>query len=364
MRMNHLIDDVAIIGGGPVGIFSIFAFGMQGLSCTIIDALDKLGGQCSTLYPDKTIYDIPGFVEITGKELTDNLIKQAMPFDPNIHLNSFVENVRLQDNHYVLTIKKHQTTEEIAAKAIVIALGSGVFKPMTIDGIGLEKFEGKNVFYRIENNEKFVGKKVAIVGAGDSAIDWALELADKAQKVYLIHRRDFVKAHPASWQKVLTHPNIEVKIPYQVVGLEEKLVKELAENNDKLSQSSKQQTALENTSSFAGIIVAHECAKELLNVDYVLPCLGHKLNLGFLTNWNLELINSRIAVDPTTMRTSKPGIYAIGDCVSYNNKRKLILTGFSEAANCATDIFTYLYPDRALKAGHSTTLGVPGKSGA
>lgn len=356
MRMNNTINDVAIIGGGPVGIFSIFAFGMQGLNCTIIDALDKLGGQCSTLYPDKTIYDIPAFVEITGKDLTDNLIKQAMPFKPNIHLNSFVEEITLEDDHYVLEIKKQEATEQIRAKAIVIALGSGVFKPMTIDGIGLEKFEGKNVFYRIENNEKFAGKKVAIVGAGDSAIDWALELADKAQKVYLIHRRDFVKAHPASWQKVLTNPNIEVKIPYQVVGL--------SENNGEFNPSSKEQTALENTSSFGGIIIAHECTKELLEVDYVLPCLGHKLNLGFLTNWNLELTNNRISVDPTTMRTSKPGIYAIGDCVSYNNKRKLILTGFSEAANCATDIFTYLYPDRALKVGHSTTLGVPGKSGS
>lgn len=329
-EMNN-IKEVAIIGGGPVGIFSIFACGMQNLSCVLIDALDAVGGQCSCVYPEKNIYDIPGIPEIRADDLVQQLMKQAEPYKPELRLNSFVRTItREEDGVFCLHIND---SEKIYAKAILLALGAGIFAPFKPDLIDLSKFEGKNVLYKITNLEQFKNKRVAIAGGGDSAVDWALTLSEIAEKVYLIHRREFIKAHPASWEKVKTSNKIELKIPYQLSSI-------------------KQQD-----NAFAGVYIKNATdEEELLNVDYLLPCFGLKSDISFLCDWNLEVEHNRIVIDPTTARTSLPGIYAIGDCVTYNNKRKLILTGFAEAAGFALDVFGYLYPDRAPVVGHSTTL--------
>jgi len=333
-----MIHDVAIIGGGPVGIFSIFACGMQGLKCVLVDALDKLGGQCATVYPQKMIYDIPAHPCLSGQQLVDNLIAQAMPFVPHLHLSSMVDCIETHSDHFVLSIRANDgSSKQVAARAVVIALGAGVFKPMRVDLPGIAEFEGKNVFYFIDDIEKFRNKDISIVGGGDSAVDWALDLSEIANSVKLIHRREFIKAHPASWEKVKQSAKIELKIPYQLSAIES------------------------NNGAFSGVhIMNNEGVSEFVSLDYLLPCFGLKSDIGFLNSWDLEISANRIMVDPTTMRTSKKGIYAIGDCVHYNNKRKLILTGFSEAAQCATDLFAYIYPDRAAPVGHSTSLGVPG----
>lgn len=338
------IHDVVIIGGGPVGIFSIFAFGMQGIDSVLIDALDKLGGQCAVSYPEKYIYDIPGFVSLKGRELVENLTNQAMPFAPDILLESMVENVEEFEDHFIITVKCKDSVKQVKSKTLVLALGAGIFSPIRLSAPEIEQHEGSQVLYYLDDTTKFENKKVAILGGGDSAVDWALDLADIANQVYLIHRRDYIKAHPASWEKANEHVNIDIKIPYMFSKLNvdnEKIIGLHVEAN------------LEN-----GAVSEH------LEVDYILPCFGIKSDIGFINAWGLEMESGRIKVDPTTMRTSKKGIYAIGDCVYYNNKRKLIMTGFSEAAQCAIDLFKYVNPDRALQLGHSTSLGIPGKSKA
>lgn len=337
--MNDNLDpvDVAIIGGGPVGIFSVFACGMQGLKCAMIDALDNLGGQCVCVYPEKDIYDIPGFPCISAKKLIDNLVEQACVFNPKIYLNSFVSSVQKLDACFCVDTMQNGEISKIYAKSIIIALGAGIFSPIKPNLENIEKFE--NIKYFIDDVSIFKGKNTAIVGGGDSAIDWAIMLSDYANKIYLVHRREHIRAHPASWNKVVELASqglIDIKIPYSVSGL--------VEENDK----------------FVGVDVVHnDGGKMFLELDYLLPCFGLKSDISFLNAWNLESKGNRVLVEPSTMRTSLQGVYAIGDCAYYQNKRKLILTGFAEAATCAQDIFSYIHPDRAPIIAHSTSIGVP-----
>lgn len=357
-----MIYDVAIIGGGPVGIFSIFANGMQSLSCVVVDALDQLGGQCRCVYPEKYIYDIPGFMRITGGDLINNLERQAIVFNPEIKLNSVVKNVSKKDGFFELFIENAQNSNEvstISAKSILIALGSGIFKPMKPALENLEAYENKNVFYFLNDLSQFQDKVVVIAGGGDSAVDWALMLSEIAKKVYLVHRREFIKAHPSSWQKVLEisskeDAKIEIKIPYQITQILEQ------------EQLSKDYAACENAEPikenvFVGLkLLDANGNEEDIKCDYFLPCFGLKSDLNFLNDWEVSLSNNRIFVDSTTMRTSCEGVYAIGDCVDYPNKRKLIVTGFAEAMQAAVDIYAYVHPDKAPIIGHSTSIGLPG----
>jgi thioredoxin reductase (NADPH) len=210
------MKDVLIIGGGPVGIFSIFACGMQNLSCVLVDALDELGGQCAKIYPEKAIYDIPGYPKITGRELVNNLIEQARPFKADIVLNSAIEKIEKEDG-----IFKAKTASGlvIEAKAIIIAAGSGIFEPNRPNLEGILEQENKSVFYYVENFGIFKNKVVAIAGGGDSAIDWCLEISKIASKIYLIHRRDAFKAHPSSLSEVSELGNVEKLIPNTIKAL-------------------------------------------------------------------------------------------------------------------------------------------------
>lgn len=340
-----MIFDVAIIGGGPAGIFSVVANGMLSLSCAIFEASDRLGGQCSNIYPEKFIYDIPAFPRITGAELTANLAAQASKFNPEIHLNSFVKNLEFRDGFFELSVEKISTNgkveEKFFAKCILLALGNGIFRPIKPLLEGLEKYENKNIFYFLDNLSIFEGKRVAIAGGGDSAVDWALMLAKMAEKVYLIHRREFIKAHPSSWKEVLEISNstkkIEVKIPYQITKINE------------------------NAGEFTGLTISTDAGEEEINCDFFLPCFGLKSDLNFLESWKIALENGKIRVDSGTMKTSEPGIYAIGDCVDYLKRRRLILTGFSEAFQAAHDVYSYINPQKPPIIGHSTSLMDPCK---
>lgn len=330
--------DVAIIGAGPVGLFGVFACGMQKLSCVVIDSLEKVGGQCAKVYPEKPIYDIPVFKEITGQELIDKLMIQIEPFKPEILLNSLIENLTaLEDGYLVIAGDK-----EIKVKAIIIAAGAGVFAPMKPAIDGIENFE-KSVLYYIDNFNVFENKTVAIAGGGDSAIDWAIHLSEIAKKVYLIHRRNSFRAQPASLDKIeiLKQKNLEMMVPFQIKSIkgdEEKKFIEIIRLEESSSGSEK---VLE------------------LEIDFLLPCFGLKSDLNFLSNWNLELMNGRASINPLTCETSRHGIYAIGDGAQYPHKRKLILTGFSEAMQAAQHIYSYINPGKAPIIGHSTTTGIP-----
>lgn len=336
--MDHQTD-VVVIGAGPVGLFAIFQCGMLGLRCHVIDALDVIGGQCSALYPDKPIYDIPAYPKITGAELIDNLAAQAEPFAPVYHLGQQVVGLQQLDGSSEAWCIETSSSTKIHAKAVIIAAGVGAFGPNRPPLANLETYEGQSVFYAIRSRQDFADKRVVIAGGGDSAVDWALALSEVAAQVYLVHRRDKFRAMPESEARlrILAEAGrIELVTPYQLSGLQ-------GEN---------------------GILTGVEVStldgeQRLLPADVLLPFFGLSMNLGPIAEWGLGLDHHHITVDPTTAGTSRSGIYAIGDISTYPNKLKLILCGFSEAALAVHAIRKALYPDMVFHFEYSTTKGVP-----
>lgn len=328
--------DVAIIGAGPVGLFAIFECGMVGLSCHVIDSLEEIGGQCTALYPEKPIYDIPAYPEITAADLIENLEKQAAPFKPIYHLNQQVVSYRDKDAKIELITS---TGTLIKAKAVIIAGGAGSFGPNKPPLENLETYEGKSVFYMVRQKQDFAGKNIVIAGGGDSAVDWAISLASVAKSVQLVHRRDKFRAAPESvskLKKLAEKANIEMVVPYQLKSLEGE------------------------KGQINGVTVADMKGNiRTLKADILLPFYGLAMELGPIAEWGLDLDHHHIVVDPTTGRTNKDKIYAIGDIALYKNKMKLILTGFSEAAFAAYDIYRLIHPDHPLHFEYSTTKGVP-----
>ncbi len=326
------IKDVAIIGAGPVGLFAVFECGMVGLNCHVIDALPEIGGQCSALYPEKPIYDIPSQPKIMAQDLIDSLEKQADPFKPKYHLNQQV--VEINNNDGIWDIKT-SIGSIMQAKAIIIAGGAGAFGPNKPPLADLETYEGQTVFYMVRKKQDFAGKNVVIAGGGDSAVDWALSLASIAKSVQLVHRRDKFRAAPESvsqLNKLVEKRSIELVTPYQLSGLE-------GEN---------------------GILTGVEVKDKVGNVrvleaDVLLPFYGLAMELGPIAEWGLGLNHNHISINPTTAATNQEMIYAIGDIDTYKNKLKLILTGFSEAAFAAHDIYKKLNPDTPLHFEYSTT---------
>ncbi len=326
------IRDVAIIGAGPVGLFAIFECGMVGLKCHVIDVLPEIGGQCSALYPEKPIYDIPSQPEIMAQDLIDNLEKQATPFEPIYHLNQQV--VSLSDNDDIWCIKT-STGNEIKAKAIIIAGGAGSFGPNKPPLEGIESYEGKSIFYMVRKKQDFADKNIVIAGGGDSAVDWALSFADITKSVRLVHRRDKFRAAPESVSKLhdlAEKGKIELVTPYQLHGLE---------GQDGI---------------LSGVQVKDNKGDvRVLEADALLPFYGLAMALGPIADWGLSLDHHHIAINPTTAQTSTNMIYAVGDIAAYENKLKLILTGFSECAFAAHDIYKKLHPDTPLHFEYSTT---------
>ena len=313
--------DVVIIGAGPVGLFAIFELGLLNISCHVIDNLDKPGGQCAELYPEKPIYDIPSRVSISGQELTDDLLAQAKPFKPVYHLSQQVEKIeKLESNEWLVMTSLNQT---IQAKCIVIAAGAGSFVPRKIPIKDIEQFEEKNILYAVRNKSILEGKKLLIVGGGDSALDWTNELS-KISDVTLMHRRKEFKASPDSVSKMLELEK-DKKINFlmgQIQNIE-------GSDNGKIKIVTKDNEEVTN-----------------FEVDYLLPFFGLKMELGPIANWGLNLDQNLIAVDTEKFETSVKSIFAIGDINTYPGKLKLILSGFHEAALMAQESFKYCYPDK------------------
>ncbi|MEM9469081.1 MAG: NAD(P)/FAD-dependent oxidoreductase [Pseudomonadota bacterium] len=341
MSSNPTIEtDVAIIGAGPVGLFAVFECGMLGMKSCVIDSLDEIGGQCTALYPEKPIYDIPAFPEILAGDLIENLEKQAAPFNPNYQLSQQVVSISKENSLWQL---KTSANNVVKAKAIIVAAGAGAFGPNKPPLEGLEEYEGKSVFYMIRKKEEFRDKKVVIAGGGDSAVDWALALQGIAAHVSLVHRRDKFRAAPENVQRLRdldAEGKLDLVVPFQLKSLEG------------------QGGVLES------VCVTGKEGDRKIEADVLLPFYGLAADLGPIKDWELDIESNTLVADPSTCETNIEGIYAVGDIVSYKNKLKLILTGFSEVATAAHAIYKQINPDQALHFEYSTTKGVPGPAKA
>ena len=312
--------DVAIIGAGPVGLFAVFELGLLNIKCHLIDNLDKVGGQCAELYPEKPIYDIPSRPIVTGQELTDELIKQINPFKPQFHLNQQVDKIAKTESGWIV---ETNIGTKVEAKCIVVAAGAGSFVPRKPPIENIENFENKNVFYAVRDKSMFSGKNLLIAGGGDSALDWTNELS-KDSNVSLIHRRKDFRAAPDSVSKM----------------------QEL-ETKGKIKFLKGQIKTISNTED-SKIILQYENDEEKsqIEVDYLLPFFGLKMELGPIADWGLNLHENLIKVDTEKFETSTPSIFAIGDINWYPGKLKLILSGFHESALMAQEVFKYCFPDK------------------
>ncbi|MDA9231248.1 NAD(P)/FAD-dependent oxidoreductase [Rickettsiales bacterium] len=328
--------DVIVIGAGPVGLFAIFEAGMLKMKCHVVDTLDFIGGQCRALYPEKPIYDIPAHPKILAEDLIKNLEEQAAPFNPVYHLGQRVDKLKqLDDKSFEVTTSKNTI---IQAKAIIIAAGCGAFGPNRPPLKNIENFEGKSVFYLVKSRNDFADKNVVIAGGGDSAVDWAISLQEVAKKVTIIHRRPKFRCAPESsdkLKKLEEEGKIEFAIPYQLEDLE-------GENGNLTNVIVK---------DFDGNI-------KKIEADVLLPFYGLSMELGPIANWGLNLNKNLINVDQSTMESSVPGIFAIGDIITYKNKLKLILNGFAEAATACHSIHPIVHPDEIFHFEYSTSKGV------
>jgi thioredoxin reductase (NADPH) len=336
MSQEPHITDLVIIGAGPVGLFAVFEAGMLKMRCHVVDALDMAGGQCSALYPEKPIYDIPGHPAIDALDLVKKLEAQAAPFTPVYHLGERVEKIsRANAGFEVVTSKGTQIT----CKAVLIAAGCGAFGPNRPPLEGLEAYEGKSVFYMVARREDFRGKSIVIAGGGDSAVDWALSLAELAKKIYVVHRRPKFRCSPESHARLETlakEGKVELVIPYQL---------------DSLKGANGQLTHVG--------VKTLDGQERQLEAEVLLPFFGLAMELGPIANWGLGLYENHITVDASTMATDQPGIFAIGDIITYPGKLKLILCGFAEAAMACHAIHPLVHPGEALHFEYSTTKGVP-----
>ena len=329
-----MIDtDAVIVGAGPCGLFQVFELGLLGLKAEVVDSIRQPGGQCTELYPDKPIYDIPAIPICTGEELTEALLKQLEPFDYGMHLQEEVSVVRKNsdDSFHVET----SAGTQFNAKAIVIAGGVGSFQPRQLRATGAEDFAGKTLHYRVQNPKQFSAKRLAILGGGDSALDWVLELVKVAEHITLVHRRDEYRAAPASVDKM------------------RKLV---AAGKIDVIENAKAM-ALDGTDGSINSITIQPKGGESVEVavDHVLVFFGLAPKLGPIAEWGLDINRKTINVDTENFETSTPGIYAIGDINYYPGKKKLILCGFHEAALAAFAIKHRIEPDKKVHVQYTTT---------
>lgn len=340
--MRHhetLKTDVVIVGAGPVGLFAVFECGMMRLKCHVVDTLDHAGGQCTALYPEKPIYDIPGYPMIEAGQLINRLKEQAAPFNPVYHLGQQVTSLeKTKENRWLVTTSKGTGIE---AKVVMIAAGVGAFGPNRPPLEKIEHYEGRSVFYYVTNKEDFRGKRIVIAGGGDSAVDWALNLAPLAHHIDFVHRRPKFRAAPesvAQLEALAATGKVSFVVPYQL---------------DALKGEGGCLTAVR--------VKTLEGETKDLEADVLLPFFGLSMNLGPIAEWGLSLEKNHLVVSAETMETSAPGIFAIGDIATYPGKLKLILTGFSEAAQAAHKAREIVYPGEVWHFEYSTTQGVPGE---
>jgi thioredoxin reductase (NADPH) len=345
---SPITTDVAIVGAGPCGLFQVFELGLLGLKAHIIDSLPKVGGQCVELYPDKPIYDIPAVPVCTGQQLTDLLLEQIKPFGAQYHLGETVQTVQKQENGRFLVGTSGGT--QLDAGAVIVAGGVGAFEPRRLSVPNVESYEGKQVHYRVRDPKAFEGKDVVIMGGGDSALDWAVVLAEYAQSVVLIHRRPEFRGAQATVDK-LNALRDEHRADILVAQ-----AKDLVEDNGEIK----------------GIrVVTPDGVTRVVECNQILVFFGLHPKLGPLAEWGYQLNKRTIHVDTEKFQTTIPGIYAVGDVNSYPGKKKLILSGFHEAALAAFAIKEYLEPGKKVHLQYTTTspimhkrLGVADDTGA
>lgn len=327
--MTDKVYDITVIGAGPAGLFTAFYGGMRSASVKIIESLPHIGGQLTALYPEKYIYDVAGFPKIRAQQLIDNLEEQLSLFEQTIVLGQTVEKVeRLPDNTFKLTTS---TGDEHFSRVIIITAGNGAFEPRKLDIEGSKKYEKTNLHYFVKNMQQFAGQHVAILGGGDSAVDWALMLEPIAKKVTLIHRRNEFRAHEHSIQR-LKESSVEIVTPYVPTDIE---------GDDRIRTLILQETRGENM--------------KRIDVDAVICNYGFISKLGPIANWGLEIEKNSIVVN-SKMETNIPGIYAVGDVNTYAGKVKLIATGFGEAPTAVNNAMQYLDPKARVQPRHSTSM--------
>ena len=313
--------DALIIGAGPVGLFTVFELGILGLNSHVVDNLDKAGGQCIELYPDKPIYDIPAVPDCTGESLTQNLLKQIKPFKTEFHYNQRVNSVIKNKNHWIV-----ETSDKLKFETpnVIIAGGVGSFEPRRPPIKGIEKFENKSLFYSVKKKNNFTNQNLCIFGGGDSALDWAVELSKITKKIFLIHRREDFRAaqHTVDQMKEIAKTGkIEILTNYQIKDIT---------GEDSLDKV---------------IIKNYKAEIKEIDADSVLAFFGLKMELGPILNWGLNLDNKTILVNTKNFETNEKGIFAVGDICTYPGKLKLILSGFHECALAAQECFRRARPD-------------------
>jgi thioredoxin reductase (NADPH) len=336
MSQEAIETDAVIVGAGPVGLFQVFELGLLEIKAHIIDSLAYPGGQCIELYPDKPIYDIPAVPVCTGKELTDNLLKQIEPFGATFHLGQEVSLVRKRDDGR-FDVQTSKGTQ-LLTKTIFIAGGVGSFQPRLLRIEGLDKYDGTQLHYRVRNPVQFAGKNLVVVGGGDSALDWALNFAQdgphKAESVILVHRRDGFRAAPASVAKMkeLCDAYEMQFVVGQVTGIEEA------------------------DGRLAGVkVTGGDGVTRVVPLDMLLVFFGLSPKLGPIADWGLNIERKQLTVDTEKFETNIPGIFAVGDINTYPGKKKLILSGFHEAALAAFGAAPYIFPDKRIHLQYTTT---------
>ncbi|NMP21129.1 FAD-dependent oxidoreductase [Sulfobacillus harzensis] len=326
--------DIIVIGGGPVGLFAATMAKLHGMSCTVIESLPELGGQLYALYPEKPIYDVAGFYGITGKDLALRLIEQADHFSPHFVLGESVQSIAAEeqpDGPLVYQVTTGNNT--FWARAILVTVGIGAFIPRKLPAQGADRFEDHGVYYLMPPLDHFRGRRVLVVGGGDTALDWTLAIAPRAQHVTLIHRRTQFRGQEESIRLIYESPVISVKTPYELVSVEG-------------------QDAIEAVT----VKESQSGAEERWEMDDVVGGLGFLPSLGPVKTWGLDLDGNTIRVDPSSMATNFPGVYAAGDVAQYPGKVKLIATGFGEIGIAINHIRTYLDPSKRGHLPHSTNL--------
>ena len=322
--------DVIIIGAGPVGLFAVHQLGIKGLKAVVIDNLDKAGGQCIELYPDKPIYDIPAVPECTGEELTKKLLEQIKPFKTKFFFNERVNEVNQDKENWIIKTNKNN---HFFAPNIIIAGGVGSFEPRKLSLKNAEKFEGTSVFYSVRNKEDFKSKNISIFGGGDSALDWTLELS-KSSKINLIHRRNEFRGAPhtlSEIKKLEKEGKVSLKTPCQL-------------------------EAMEGDKNLKSITVKYDDGKiEKIKTDVVLGFFGLIMKLGPISEWGLNMNKKTIQVNPENFETNKKGIFAVGDICSYPGKLRLILSGFHEVALASVECFKRARPNEKYKFEFTTS---------
>ena len=325
-----ITTDVLIIGAGPTALFAVQQLGLIGLKAEVVDNLDKVGGQCSELYPDKPIYDIPAIPECTGETLTKNLMKQIEPFNTNIHLNERVDQLAKEGTKWKITTNRKKV---FIASSIIIAGGVGSFEPRKFPLKEAEKLEESGVFYSIKDKKYFDNKKICIFGGGDSALDWAIELS-KNSKVVLVHRRAEFRGTPKNVEtvkKLEKNKKIQIETPYQI-------------------------NSIEGEKKIEAITIKDENGKiKKIETDYILGFFGLIMKLGPILEWGLNLDKKHIPVNTENFQTNKEGIFAIGDICTYPGKLKLILSGFHEGALAARGCFKFARPNETCRFEYTTT---------